>query len=196
MDVDQDGKTFIWEKNGIEIDIPPSAISEPVTMSIQASYSGDYKFPNDNVPVSAVYWLALYPPVKKFVKRVTVRIQHCADVDSEPYFVTANCTQETLPYNFMPLSGGRFTYTDCDSIKSYGYGSIEVEHFSALTILGKEKSFYAFCSYYLPGKALNYYEIHITVTPDFEKYIEVGIIIIIYECQFISLFYRLLRVST
>ena len=23
VDVDQDGKTFVWEKNGIEIDIPP-----------------------------------------------------------------------------------------------------------------------------------------------------------------------------
>ena len=179
MDIHQNGKTFyyIWDKNGIEIDIPPGAISSgPVTMSIQASYSGRYKFPNGNVPVSAVYWLVLNPPVKKFVEKVTVRIQHCADVDSAPLFVTANCTQKTLPYNFIPLSRGKFTYSDCDSIKSYGYGSIEVEHFSALTILAQEKSFYAFCSYYLPGRALNYYEKHITVTPDLEQHIDVSII--------------------
>ena len=94
---------YIWDKNGIEIDIPPGAISSgPVTMSIQASYSGRYKFPNGNVPVGAVYWLALNPPVMKFVEKVTVRIQHCADVDSAPFFVTANCTQKTLPLQLHP----------------------------------------------------------------------------------------------
>ena len=162
---------YVWDKHGFEIDIPAGAISRAVTLNIQASYSGDYQFPDNNVLVSGVYWLSLDPPVK-FTKKVTVRIQHCADADSAPFFVTAKCTQKTLPYNFKPLPGGEFTYTDTDSSTIYGYGCIEVEHFSAINIVAERKVFYAFCTFYLSSMEHNY-EFHVTVTPNLEEHIEV-----------------------
>lgn len=163
---------YTWDKNCIMIDIPAGATSGQVTMSIQAGYSGNYQLPENHVLVSGVYWLALNPPVT-FAKKVTIRIQHCADVDSAPVFVTAKCTQKKLPYNFKQLPGGRFTYSDCGSIPSYGYGRINVEHFSGFAVTATEKSFYAFCTYYLSTKHPNHYQTHITVTPNLENHLEV-----------------------
>ena len=167
---------YVWDKHGFEIDIPAGAISRAVTLNIQASYSGDYQFPDNNVLVSGVYWLALDPPVK-FKKKVTVRIQHCTDADSAPFFANAKCTQKTLPYEFKPLPGGEFTYPDCGDSRStpisYGYGSIQVEHFSFFGIFGRKISYYGFCTYYLSVKKPNNYKLHITVTPNLEKYLEV-----------------------
>ena len=162
------GKEFKWEKNGIKIEIPAGAIGGPVTLSIQASSSGQYQFPDNNALVSEGYWLALNPPIK-FAKSVTITIQHYADADSAPFFVTAKCTQRALPYKLIPLSGGMFTYPDCDSSTSYGYGCIQVDHFSYFGICGR-KSFYNICPYYLSRKELNNYELHITVTPNLTQY--------------------------
>ena len=151
--------TYHWEGHGFEIHIPADAISDdigPVTLSIQASLSGDYQLPDDDhVFVSGVYWLSLHPPVK-FTKEVTITIQHCGsnDADSTLTFATAKCTQKTLPYTFKPLSGGTFSES--------GYGSIQIDRFSGFGIFGKPK-FYAFCTYYLP-KQINVFEVHITVT--------------------------------
>ena len=167
---------YVWDKHGFEIDIPAGAISRAVTLNIQASYSGNYRFPDNSVLVSGVYWLSLDPPVK-FKKKVTVRIQHCTDADSAPFFANAKCTQKTLPYEFKPLPGGDFTYPDCGDSRStpisYGYGSIQVEHFSFFGIFGGEISYYGFCTYYLSVKKPNNYKLHITVTPNLEKYLEV-----------------------
>ena len=75
--------TYRWEGHGFEVHIPAGAIlaeSGPVTMSIQASFSGEYQLPEDGVLVSGVYWVALHPPVK-FTKNVGVGIQHCGSVE-------------------------------------------------------------------------------------------------------------------
>ena len=58
--------TYHWEGHGFRVHVPVDAISSesgPVTLSIQASLSGDYQLPDDWVLVSGVYWLALHPPV-------------------------------------------------------------------------------------------------------------------------------------
>ena len=171
----ENGLYYKWEKKGIEITIPAGAISTdsgPVTLSMQESYSGNYKFPDGSVLVSGVYWLALNPSVK-FAQKATIRIQHCAGADSALFFVTAKCTQETLPYQFEQLSGDISTYTDCSSTIPYDYGCIQVEHFSAVAVVAKQISFYAFCTYYLPREEPNHYETHITVTPNLEQHVEV-----------------------
>ena len=67
---------YKWEDHGFKIHVPAGAISGPVTLSIQASLSGDYQLPDDRVLVSGVYWLALHPPMK-FSEKVTITIQHC-----------------------------------------------------------------------------------------------------------------------
>ena len=166
---------YHWEGHGFKVHIPAGAISEergPVTLCIQASLSGDYQLPDDGVFVSGVYWLSLYPPVKRFSKEVTLSLQHCAsDDDPELSFVTAKCTQKTLPYKFESLTGGSFSEP--------GYGSIVLEKFSAFGIFKKksqkplEKPLeYAIHTYFV-SKQPNIYEAHITVTQKTELIMEV-----------------------
>ena len=161
--------TCCWEGHGFKVHIPAGAISEergPVTLCIQASLSGDYQLPDDGVLVSGVYWLSLHPHVKGFSKKVTVTIQHCAsDDDSALSFVTAQCTQKTLPYTFNAIPG-RFP-------SESGYGAVEIYHFSSLAIMAQKTSFYAFCTYYI-SKFPKICEVHITVTPDLEEWLNVS----------------------
>ena len=171
--------TYSWEGHGFEIHIPADAISDdngPVTLTIQASLSGDYQLPDDDhVFVSGVYWLALHPPVK-FTKEVTVTIQHCGsnDANSTPLSFVKAKTQSTLPYIFKPMPGGSFS----DSQKN---GVIKIDHFCGIAVSGKQKSFYALCTYYL-HKQLNVYETHITVTPDLE--LQLKVLILYFQVSF------------
>ena len=153
--------TYLWVGHGFKVHVPTDAISSesgPVTLSIQASLSGDYQLPDDRVLVSAVYWLALHPPVK-FNDKVTITIQHCASVnngDSAFSFVTAKCTQRERPYTFKSLPGGSFS--NCQT------GSIKVRHFSAYSVIGPEQATnYAFCTHYI-HEMRNIYVAHISVT--------------------------------
>ena len=138
-------------------------------LCIQASLSGDYQLPDDGVLVSGVYWLSLHPHVERFDRKVTISLRHCAsDDDSSISFVTAKCTQETLPYTFKPLlPGGSFA----DSRE----GTILVDHFSAVALSAHHNSIsdYAVCSYYIP-KHINITDIHITVTPDHDLQLQVS----------------------
>jgi hypothetical protein len=151
---------FHWERYGFKVHIPAGAINaEPVTLCIKASLSGDYQLPDDGNLVSGVYWLSLHPPVKRFHKKVTISIQHCASVgDSALSFITAKCTEEP-PYTFKSLPAKIFSESK--------EGTIEVDHFSSLAIKGRKHSIsdYAFCTFYIQ-KQLNIYEAHITVTPN------------------------------
>ena len=161
--------TYYWEGHGFKVCVPAGTISSesgPVTLSIQASLSGDYQLQDDRVLVSGVYWLALHPPVK-FAKKVTVAIQHCASVKDDkslPFFATAMCTQKELPYTFKPLAGGSFPESE--------YASIEVSHFSGFSIVSRFKAKYTISSYYIP-KPSNIWDLHITITPRQELLMEV-----------------------
>ena len=162
--------TYLWVGHGFKVHVPADAISSesgPVTLSIQASLSGDYQLPDDRVLVSGVYWLALHPPVKLF-KKVTITIQHCAsasDGDSKLAFITAKCTQAKLPYTFQPLSGGTFSAPDT--------GSIQVNHFSGFGTVGEKNSkFYAFRTYYIHERP-NIYQAHISVTKNLKLILKV-----------------------
>ena len=165
---------YHWEGHGFKVHIPAGAISEergPVTLCIQASLSGDYQLPDDGVLVSGVYWLSLHPHVERFHKKVTLSLQHCAsDDDSALSFITAKCTQQTLPYKFESLAGGSFSEP--------GYCSIELMHFSGFGIIDKIYNMlqrplnYAIRTYFVT-KQPNIYEAHITVTQKKELTMEV-----------------------
>ena len=155
--------TYQWDEAGFKVHIPAGAISTtesgcgPVTMSIQASLSGEYELPDDRVLVSGVYWIALSPPIK-LAENATISIQHCAsETDVTLSFITAKCTQKNLPYQFKELPGGSFSEP--------GVGSIQVDRFSAFAMLGRKKYRYALCTYYIP-KQPNVCEAHIAVTPN------------------------------
>ena len=164
---------FHWEGHGFKVHIPAGAIRRErgrVTLCIQASLSGDYQLPDDGVLVSGVYWLSLHPNVERFDKKVTISLQHCASDsdDSILSFITAKCTQETLPYSFNPLPGGAFS--DIES-------TIQVDNFSAFSVVKQIQGiinyiygtkFYAFRVFYIPKQQPNEYEVHITVTENLE----------------------------
>ena len=162
--------TYLWVGHGFKIHIPADAISSesgPVTLSIQASLSGDYQLPDDRVLVSGVYWLALQPPVK-LAKMVTITVQHCAsasDANSKLSFITAKCAQKTLPYIFKPLPSGEFLTPDT--------GCIQVDCFSGFSIIGEENSiFYALCTHYVRERH-NIYKAHISVTKNLKLNLKV-----------------------
>ena len=158
--------SFPWEGHGFRVYIPAGAVSRRVTLCIQASLSGDYQLPDDGVLVSGVYWLSLHPHIK-FEKKATITLQHCASVEGDESlsFITAKCTQETLPYTFKPLPGGAFSTND---------GTIQVTSFSGfglilqgITEILSFVKFYDFRVYYM-HKQLNEYEVRITLTPNLE----------------------------
>ena len=102
-------------------------------MTIQASLSGQYQLPDDTELVSGIYWIA-FP--QKFSQPVTMELQHCACLEhpdqlSSLFFITAKCNQKTLPYQFQPLTGGKFS-------TNTSYGVIELNHFSGVGV-GKRR---------------------------------------------------------
>ena len=137
-----------------------------VTATVRASLSGEYELPEDRVLVSGVYWLSLDPPVERFAEKVTLSLQHCApDDDSALTFITS--TQDEPPYTFQPLPGGSFSES--------GYGTIDVQHFSPIGVIGRRKM-YAFCTYYIPLEKPNAHEVRITVTPNLKLHLKVYIL--------------------
>ena len=169
---------FHWEGHGFRVYIPAGAVSRRVTLCIQASLSGDYQLPDDGALVSGVYWLSLHPHIKKFDKKATITLQHCANDDSSVSFVTAKCTQKSMPYQFEKLPKASFTV--------HKEGAIQVDHFSAYAASASPTSIseYAICSYYIPKKP-NVFDIHITVTPNLDLQLEVRTPLMFY----ISFFY-------
>ena len=91
----------------------------------KASLAGQFIFPEDTQPISGVYWISC---PYKFVKPVTVEMQHCTakpEYSSHLTFVVAKCTQKDLPYKFKILEGGVFS-------PGSRYGTIQLTHFSGL----------------------------------------------------------------
>ena len=167
-------------RHGLKVHILGGAISTergPVILHIQASLSGDYHLP-EGVLVSGVYWISLHPHVERFDRKVTLSLQHCAsDNDPALTFITAKCTQKSLPYAFKPLAGGSFLESGC--------GTIECDHFSAVAVSASSISEYAFCAYYR-AKRLNMYDVDNTVTPNLMLHLKV-IVLNVGSCVYIVL---------
>ena len=92
-------------------------------VAIKACLTGQFSIPDDLQLVSCVYWLSC---PKKFLKPVTLEIEHCASLQdssqfSSLWFIAANSSQEKLPYQFRVLEQGTFVHS---------YGSIQVSQFS------------------------------------------------------------------
>ena len=128
---------YYWEEHGLRLHIPAHALetnTPSLTMKIQASLSGQFELPDDMELVSGVYWISF--PAKSLVQPVTLELQHCARLESAEQtcltFVTSQCNQETLPYQFEPLPGGVFT-------TSSDYGAVQLYHFSGVAVARKKR---------------------------------------------------------
>ena len=128
---------YYWKGHGLRLHIPANALetnTPSLTMNIQASLSGQFELPDDMELVSGVYWISF--PAKSLVQPVTLELQHCARLESAEQtcltFVTSQCNQETLPYQFEPLPGGVFT-------TSSDYGAVQLYHFSGVAVARKKR---------------------------------------------------------
>ena len=126
-----------WKGHGLRLHIPANALdtnTSPLTMKIQASLSGQFRLPDDMELVSGVYWISF--PAKSLVQPVTLELQHCARLELPEQtcltFVTSQCNQETLPYQFEPLPGGVFT-------TSSDYGAVQLYDFSGVAVARKKR---------------------------------------------------------
>ena len=126
--VTQEEKHFSWKGYGFTLHVPSDSLPVGMmhsTLDIKVSLGGPFELPVNSELISAVYWIYCR---HKFLKPVTLDIQHCATItDSSQYsqfaIVTTKCTQKTLPYTFKEVNGGVFT-------PRQSYGSIDVTHFS------------------------------------------------------------------
>ena len=124
-------QSFNWKRFGFKMHLPDHALPPSVNecrLHIKASLSGQFQFPADTECVSGIYWIA---SPYKFVKPVTVEIQHCVtkpehiQQPSSLTFIAAKCIQEDLPYRFKILDGGVFS-------PGSRYGSIKLTQFSGV----------------------------------------------------------------
>jgi len=124
-----------FEGYGFKLCVPKNSLPAEVSetqLSVQVSLSGPFQMPSNCELVSAVYWVS---SPNKFVKPITVEIQHCAALSSSKQcsqlaFVHTKCTQKELPYIFKEKVGGVFS-------PHSSYGSLSLSHFSGIGVIIK-----------------------------------------------------------
>ena len=159
---------FIWKMFGFKLTVPSGILPPGVDqceLLIMASLSGHYQLPEDYHLVSPFFWIRCVPYCK-FVKEITLEVQHCALDHNIPKlnFVKAFCTQKELPYSFKIVSGGIFS-------KSSSYGLIELNSFSGYGVAqnGSEERRYCASLFYLTS-SIHDRQVHFTVTWDTEAH--------------------------
>ena len=128
-----EAQRFEFEGYGFKLHVPegslPAEVSE-IRLNVRVSLSCQFQLPPNCELVSAVYWVS---SSHKFVKPITVEIQHCATLSNEKQcsqlaFVSTKCTQKELPYIFKEREGGVFS-------PHSSYGSLSLSHFCGLSII-------------------------------------------------------------
>ena len=171
-------QSFIWKDYGISLHIPDKCLPMNINqcnIAIMVSIAGQYDFPENCHPVSAIFWLRC-EPICSFVKPVTLEIEHCAKREntSKLCFVRAVCSQKNLPYTFQKLKKeGPGVFNDHTS-----YGVVELHSFSGIGVVQKDSTEiereYCAMLFYL-GKTVPSYEfqIHFVVTWDTKAHLSV-----------------------
>ena len=166
-------QAFVWEGYGLKLVIPMDCLPpgiEQCMINIKASASGQYEFPNNTHPVSAIFWLQCEPRCR-FTLPISVEIQHCGKSrdTSKLSLVKACCSQVNLPYRFKKLQGNHF-YDE----GSFSYGANELTSFSGVGVAqeGSQDRQYAARLFYL-CRTVYTYEIHFVVTWDIEAHLTV-----------------------
>ena len=134
-EITNSAQTFEWKEFGLRLLISEGTLPEGIdkcTVVIKASVAGQYQFPEDTHPVSAIFILRC-EPMCKFAKAVIMELEHCAKPAnaSKLTFVRAFCMQKSLPYVFKKI-GGHFLEDDRT-------GTVKLNGFSILGV-GQEGS--------------------------------------------------------
>ena len=129
----QEAVDLKFEGYGFKLHVPEGSLPEKVSetqLNVRVSLSGQFQIPSNCELVSAVYWVS---SPHKFMKAITVEIQHCAALSSDEQsrqltFVHTKCTQKELPYVFEEQVEGVFS-------PHSSYGSVSLSHFSGIGIV-------------------------------------------------------------
>ena len=146
----RDSHSIKWQGYGLKLHIPEGAVPGDhmeCRIDIKAGLSGQFSLPDDSQLVSCVYWIACS---QKFLKSVTLDIEHCAAVQdssqsSSLRFVAAKCSQTDLPYQFRELKKATFS-------PQSSFGSVQVSQFSFFGIIA-----YKVCSWLRRYRAIFQY---------------------------------------
>ena len=97
--IDQRGsQNFKW--NGLKLHFQKGALSAECTggckVDAKTGLAGQFQFPGFSELVSCIYWLSCQ---QKFLKPVTLQIQHCVSVEGSSHlrFVVAKSSHSELP---------------------------------------------------------------------------------------------------
>ena len=159
--------SFEWKGYGLKLNVPEDCLPtdmEECRINIKVSLSGPFELPEDSDLLSPVFWISA---LCKFKKPATLEIQHCASRDEASFsdlnFISAKCSQKTLPYTFKQLNGGRFP---ADS----SYGSIQLSHFSGVGVTGKKRTPRAYCAqiYYTIKEEASDWRFYFIITKDLD----------------------------
>lgn len=169
--VTNNADVFTWKEYGLELCVCEDSLPKGMDkckICIKASIAGQYQFPEELSPVSAVFWLRCVP-MFKFPKAITMKMEHCVKAENAPTklsFVRTFCIQKKLPYTFKKI-GGCFTKTD---------GTIELKSFSGLAIAAKDPSEQEYCAriFYLRQPRVTSYEIDFVVTWNIKPHLTVS----------------------
>lgn len=192
-------QSYEWRRFGFKMHFPEKALPPEVAecrVHVKASLSGQFQFPEGAELISGIYWIATSV---KFVKPVTIEIQHCARMAEhlqQPScltYIVAKCTQEDLPYKFKILKGGVFS-------PSSRYGSIKLTQFSGLGISSRilqplmrrlgfrahqsESGVKTYCArLYYSRSGIHCWEVYFAIMWDIELHIAVSTLLIFKFCR-------------
>ena len=172
VEITNDAQDFIWKGHGLKVGVQKNSLPKGVssyTLNIKASVSGQYELPKGYKLASAIYWVR---SPGKFVKAVTVEIQHCARVDDNVKlsFVEAKCSQKDLPYTFCFSSEGTFTPQN-------SYGVISLSEFSGRGIAQEESGHENYCAQVYYEQKLDNWYYHFCLIKDIDICLTVSVFV-------------------
>ena len=128
-------------------------------IQIKANVEGNYTFPHNSNLVSAVYWF-LCTPKCKFLKPITLEIEHCAKLENYQSlsFVKANAenSENQSQCIFRKAAGcSQTNYGIFPSCSSYGF--IQLDRFCGYGVIQDDSDERQYCGnlYYI-SRGMNY----------------------------------------
>ena len=122
---------YIWKEHGFQLMVPEGALPPGVTatVAVRAIIGGSFELPKDSELIGAFYWIT---STRTFQKEVTVRLQHCAIIESDTEcecvkFLIAKCPQPQLPYKFTVVDGNFTPHSQ--------FASVSVTEFSIIAVI-------------------------------------------------------------
>ena len=115
-----------WEKHGFSMHIPEDSLlpNETCAVVVKAIAGGNFRYPADTEPVSAIYSISLSKPLRYPAR---IQLQHCV-VLNDPECLTFAVASHDSPYIFNEVPQGNFE-------KNIFWGWIDRQEFSLVTAL-------------------------------------------------------------